>query len=383
MLASLLLVLAQAATPSAPAEDVVVIGRRAEEDLAGCLARSCPPAEEVEASLQAPVEQFVGRRYRDARRTLQQAIRRNRDHAAEMPGPVSSLYATLATVAEHEGDPKLWLVSARNNVLVLRQHLGAGDSATLAQELVFADTMIGLNQRPSAEAIYRRVQQTAAQNGQLKLAGGAAFRRAWLELMARRDKEAIRLADEAVAIAGADNRLMIELRDILQMRIALRRGDEGAVDALAERLRQSATEQPRLLFAPPIEDINADQLPIEKNPAHDSGIRIADVGYWIRPDGRTAEAEVLGASGLGQWKTGILQHISRRRYAALAVEPGDPGIYHIDRFTVRGTIGIPTGSRIPMRMGNLTVHIIDLTETDAMSAANRKRTIEATARHGA
>ena len=104
MLAPLILLLVQAHRPPAPPNDIVVVGRRAESDLAACLARECPPTEEVEASLQASVEQFADGRYDDARRTLQQAIRRNRDHGPELPGPVSSLYATLATVAEHLGD---------------------------------------------------------------------------------------------------------------------------------------------------------------------------------------------------------------------------------------------------------------------------------------
>jgi hypothetical protein len=92
--------------------------------LAECLALECPPAKEIEMSLQASVEQFVDGRYAEARRTLQKAIRRNRDHAADLPRPVSSLHVTLATVAEHTGDTTVWLESARNNVRVLRRYLG-------------------------------------------------------------------------------------------------------------------------------------------------------------------------------------------------------------------------------------------------------------------
>lgn len=375
MLSSALLLLTQAASPSpVSSQEIVVIGRRAEREMAACLARNCPPAEEIEVSLQTSVEQFADGRYADARRTLRRAIRRNRDHAAELPGPVSSLYATLATVAEHEGDTNLWESSARNNVEVLRRHLGENNSATLREELSFADTLIGLGAPDAAASAYRSVQRKATESGKAELAAGAAFRRAWLALIRGRDRQAERLADEAVSISGANDRLMVELREILRTRIAIRRGDDGAVDALAARLRQSTSKAPALLFAPPVEDINPVRAGgVAQDPWHDSQIRFADVGYWIRPDGRTAEVEILRNSGLGGWAPGILRQLGKRRYVPLDVESGHPGIYRIDRFTVRGTKGVPTGSRIARRMGNLTIHVVDLTETTAMREAHGQR----------
>ncbi|MBB3909669.1 hypothetical protein [Sphingomonas desiccabilis] len=372
MLSPVLLLLAQAAALPPPAGDIIVVGRRAEQELARCLARNCPPAEEVDASLEASVEQFADGRYTDARRTLQNAIRRNRSHAAQLPGPVSSLYATLATVAEHEGDARLWRTAARENVLVLRRHLGETNLATLREELSFADSLVGLGAPGAAGTAYRTIQERAVESGHPGVAAGAAFRRAWLALLRDRFKEAERFADEAVSLAGTDNRLMADLREILRTRIAIRRGDEGAVEALAARLRQSADAQPRLLFAPPVENINSSTM-VELDPRHDSRIRFADVGYWIRADGRTAEVEVLRTSGLDQWRPGILRQVKERRYVPLDVEPGHPGIYRIDRFTVRGTIGVPTGTRLRQRMGNLTVHVVDLTETDAMREARRRQ----------
>lgn len=372
MLCSVLLVLAQLGSSSAASSDeVIVIGRRAEEELAACLSRNCPPSEDIELSLQASVDQFADGRYDDARRNLQRAIRRNRDQAAALPGPVSSLYATLATVAQHEGDSRLWLSSARNNVQVLRSHLGDTHSVTLLQELSFGDNLVRLLTPDSAETAYKAVQHKAVQSGDSDLAASAAFRRAWLALMLERDREAERLADEAVAISGADNRLMTEMREILRTRIAVRNGDDGAIDALAAQLRQSAIEEPRLLFEPEQDPMSGPLLP-QIGSWSESGVRIADVGYWIRPDGRTAGAEMLRDSGMGQWGPVVLRQLSGRRYIPLDLEPGHPGVYRIDRFTVRGTIDMPTGSRIARRMGDLTLHVIDLTETDAMSDAHRQ-----------
>ncbi len=378
MVVSALLLMAQAAVPQpAPTDDIVVVGHRAEQALADCLKRNCPPAQEVEASLQASVEQFSAGRYVDARRTLQTAIRRNRGHAAELPGPVSSLYATLATVAEHEGDSTLWRTSARNNVLVLRQHLGQTDPATLTEELSFADNILGLGDTALADRMYHAAQRRALDTGRRDLAAGAAFRRAWVAMLRERYDQVERYATEAVDIAGPGDRAMAELRDILRTRIAVRKGDKGAVDALAARLRQSPAEAPVLLFSRPVENINprdiSGSIVLNSNNWNDSNIRFADVGYWIRPDGKTAEPEILQTSGLGQWENGILRQVAERRYAPLTLEAGSPGTYRIDRFTVRATMGVPLGSRIRQRMGPLTVHIVDLTETEAMAAAAKRQ----------
>ncbi len=372
MTGPLLLLLAQVAA-SSTTNDVIVVGHRAEQELAACLARNCSPAQEVEASLQASVEQFADGRYPDARRTLQRAIDRNKRHAATLPGPVSSLYATLATVAEHEGDAQLWKVASRNNLLTLREQLGANNVATMREELQFADDMVSQGTWRLGDDTYARIQRRAAANGRNDIAAAAAFRRAWLALALTRTRDAERFADEAVTLAGPGDATMAQLREIVRTRIAIRKGDDGAVDALAARIRQANEGRPTLLYAPPVEDINPPPQFVDNGMQRDRGIRFADVGYWIRPDGTVVDAELLRTNGLGQWSPVILKHVRARRYVPLRLADGQPGLYRIDRFTVRGTRDTPTGTRLSQRMGRLSVHIIDLTETEAMSEAQRER----------
>ena len=369
----LLLLLAQVATPATPS-DVVVVGHRAEKELAACLARNCPPNQEVEAALQASVEQFADARYTDARRTLQAAIARNKRHATALPGPISSLYATLATVAEHEGDTKLWRTASRNNVVVLRTNLGTTNPATMTEELSFADDMLGQGAIELADGLYSRVQNRAATAGRGDLAANAAFRRAWLALQRERFRDAQRFADTAVELAGDNNAVMSELREIVRTRIAVRKGNDGAVDALAARLGRSASVRPAMIYTPPIDDINPPRDPLAPlPPLRDNSVYFADVGYWIRPDGKVMDVEMLRTNGLGQWKTGILRHVSQRRYVPLKLTDGQPGLYRIDRFTVRGDIGTPIGTRIRQRTGNLSIHVVDLTETEALRATQQQR----------
>lgn len=380
MLSSILLAVAQTTTPppAVPAEEIVVVGHRATDALAACLARQCPPAEDVEASLQASVEQFTAGRYDDARQTLQRAIRRNRAHAATLPGPVSSLYATLATVAEHEGDSNLWTSAARTNVELLRRHVGLSVPGTLLEEISFTDALIATGSLSNASDNLVRVERLALAAGHPDIAAGAAYRRAWLAFARRDDRSAAKLADHAVAIAGPGKAEVAGLSDILKSRIAARKGDKGAIDALAARTPPKDTQRPTLLFSRPVEDINP-RTSIMSGSWNDSDIRFADVGYWIRPDGRTDGAEILQTSGLGQWEGAVLKQVATRRYAGLKLPAGDPGIYRVDRFTIRATMGVPTGSRIKQRMGRLTTHIVDLTETEAMSAAQKRRVAEARA----
>lgn len=308
------------ATPQRPdADEVIVLGRRAEKGLTDCLQRQCPPAEDVEASLQAAVEQFGAGRYADAHRTLQKAIHRNKKHAAELPGPVSSLYATLATVAEHEGYKDLWKHAGRQNVVLLREHLGATTPATLTEEIRRADDMLGLGLPDVAEDIYKKAQRLALANDHRSIAAAATYRRAWLALMRNRYAEADKLVRQGATIAGPSQPAMNQVRDVLLARIANRRGDKGAIEALATRLRQSATQAPTLLSAPPVEDINP---PPGTSDRYDRDpVRWADIGYWIRPDGHTADVEMLRTTGLGQWRVGIVRHVSARRYVPLALDP--------------------------------------------------------------
>ncbi len=376
MLSLILLAAAQTTMPqpAAPAEEIVVVGHRATDALAACLARKCPPAEDVEASLQASVEQFSAGRYGKARHMLLRSIARNRRYAAQLPGPVSSLYATLATVAEHDGYQRQWVSASRGNVYVLRKHLGEANPATLQEEMSLARDLSENGDISSASAILTKVQRLALDTGKADLAAGAAFRRAWLALGTGNQKRAIRLMDEAVVIAGPANHAMTDLRAIFLARIAVSRGDAGAVDALAARLRQSAVARPMLLSSKPIEDVNS-----YAGLNSDGDVRFADLGYWIRPDGRTADIEILTTSGLGQWERAVLQQVRERRYIPLEVPAGHPGVYRIDRFTIRATFNFPTGSRIARRFGRLTTHIVDLTETEAMRAVQRHRVVEAVA----
>ncbi|ARU15396.1 hypothetical protein A9D14_03415 [Croceicoccus marinus] len=96
-----------------------------------------------------------------------------------------------------------------------------------------------------------------------------------------------------------------------------------------------------------------------------------DVGYWVMPDGTVRDAQLLRENVMGSWGAAMVEQVAGRRYVPSGAPPGFSGIFRLDRFTLRATEDVPIGSRVPQRMGRLTLHVVDLTETDVMTDARR------------
>ena len=80
-------VFGQGAQPQAgEGQEVTVTGRRIQDfrdRLRACLARGCPPNEDVDASLALAEVEFESGEYEDARRTILQSLDRNRRQGRE------------------------------------------------------------------------------------------------------------------------------------------------------------------------------------------------------------------------------------------------------------------------------------------------------------
>ncbi len=95
-----------ASLPPTPRDDIVVVGRaitEARQSLDACLARHCPPNEDIDATLALAESQLVAGKYRDARSTLQHSLGRNKREADAYPVPVSDLYRANGKVAANLG----------------------------------------------------------------------------------------------------------------------------------------------------------------------------------------------------------------------------------------------------------------------------------------
>lgn len=376
LLIALMLAVPQAADQPQPAPkpDVVVIGNRMRAALEACLARRCTPEEEVDAAMNAGAESFAAGRYGEAKKILRRAISRNRKYAGRMPGRISDLYATYADVAEHEGDEKAFRRATRESVNVLRRALGPGHPTVLGVSPRVGDMWVKLGNAMSADNAYRSAAEDADRAGDADLAAALTFRRAWVAVGTRNPSLAGRLHARLERSHGSDPRFAGLLR-VLMARIVIAKGNEGDVDELVAALGNIGAAKPLLLREPPYPEFapgmssgvsasgGLDMAAAQANGmSADRGVLWADIGYWVRPDGRPAEVEILRPLKGGSWAKPLVRHIAARRYAPMKQTGDGIGTYRIERFTLRSAYGTPTGSRIRSRNGPPRLHVIDLTQ---------------------
>lgn len=374
------LALAAQQAASAPAADIVVTGRRAQEALDKCLARRCPPEEEVEAAMAAGAEGFANGRYEEAKKLLRSAIGRNKRHAAKMPVKMANLYATYADVAEHEGDEFAVRHATIASVDVLREHLGEGSPTTLAAAQRIGDMLMRIGPASAADGAYAKAAERARAAGAVRPAAMLELRRAWLAASVGDPGRAGRLIKAVRGTSGGD-RWIESMAQGIELRIALATKDDARADALLAKLRGAPGQSPILMKSPayampPSAQDQPDFAPsgevdlTSKMSARPSAsIQWADIGFWVRPDGRTEGVEVLRPMQGAGWTRPILNQIAQRNYAPIA-GGGETGVYRVERFTLRPSWIFDTGSRIRVRKGRVTLHVIDITRLTDRAASS-------------
>ncbi|MCA1199346.1 hypothetical protein K9B35_15355 [Sphingomonas sp. R647] len=360
-----------------PAKEIVVVGTRLRDAYAACLARHCPPREEVEAAMKAAVESFRVGDYDEAKATLRKSASRNRRHAAQMPTTMADLYATLGDVAEHEGDDSLFRTATLESVAVLRRHLGPQHPTTVHAKTRIGDMLTRLGHAESAEHAYLEAAEQATRAGNLRLAGELGIRRAWVTFNTGDFRHARRQLDQIAERHAGDARL-IGMVAVMRARILLAEGKDKEAEAVIAALQSSGGAQPPLLFSPEYESFDNSRLvpfglsgefrvdATEGMIDGGSEIRWVDIGFWIRPDGTTEDAAVLRSSKGAGWAAPLIRQVAKRRYGKS--DSGDAGFFRVERFTLRPSYAMPTGSRLARRLGPPTLHSIDLTQ--ASEAAN-------------
>lgn len=314
--------------------------------------------------MNAATEQFRNGRYEDSLKTLRQAIGRNKQYAAQMPGKISDLYATHADVASHYGTVSAYQSSTRSSSNILRKHLGTTHPATLASRSQVGDMLLASGMPELADQVYREAAQDAISSGQPKLAAYATFRRAWLSFSEERDAQAENLLKQ-ISSSQVNDAEVAQLVQVLRLRMALRKNDDKAVERLRSNWPSSPSAKLYILSQPPMPSMDpmAGRAIRQGSNATGAGQDVSwmDVGYWVRPNGATDQVEVLRSSQDASWAQPILNVIAKRRYAPFLLEPGSPGLYQINRYSLRRDFGSTTGSRIVGRYGAVRVVVADLT----------------------
>lgn len=394
-LASVLLASGIGAAPalaqSKPAETtdtrdpIVVTGVRLEDSekaLQDCIARHCPPDKDIAATLRHAENQFVAGRYKDARTTLLASRGRNKRFGKQYPVPVSDLLRANSRVAAHLGEGEAYRIGAYDVVSTLKAGLPADDPRILVAQIEVGDSFARFDRPDAAEDSYRAVARRAHALGYTNVEGYALLRIASLfSQYSQRNPgnykaPALRALNDLIDTPDPKLKPYGKAAQVLKARLLMKGGDSSAVDALIAAYRtEQPTTKPVLLFAPTIKTTEMSDR------AFNSGEQIGriankdfddqwvDISFWVAPDGRVTDAGVLRQSEhlSGGWAKPIVEAISGRRYAPLALDPSDPGVLRVERYTFTSRWTYQTGSRVRVRDPIPQIEVLDLS-ADAPAA---------------
>jgi hypothetical protein len=390
--------------------EIVVTGKSIKEtaaDLASCIARACPPDEEIRAALALAETQFIGGEYRDAKTTLYKTVGRNRKFGADYPIEVSDLFRARGRVAEHLGDANDFRLSVLAMRDTLRENLPADDARALVAQIEVGESRSKLGFPLEAVRIFADMEAKALGAGQNRVAAYAALRRLLIEYDMAEDTEA--KGDIRRAAAGlrdlADNPKPGAEDFALVAEVALARMDRlnGKGDTTAAIVKRFAEKgganRPILLFTEPVKIPEGYNLRSSKQElgmravgpaagnaggkANGRGIKVMgatdlqmlprnmedrwlDVGFWVNPNGLVSDIEVLRVSGDGLWSKWVTDAIKTRIYAPLSTKgrEASPGFYMVERYSYTARYldqGSTSGTRIQTRSPTERIERLDIT----------------------
>lgn len=366
------------AAPAAAQQEVVVTGKPlsvTERELAECLARNCPPDEDIAATLAHAENLFVAGDYEDSRSVLRASVRRNGDEAGAFPVEVSYLQRATGRIAAHLGHNDEYHTATWSILRALKEGIPDEDYRHLGARLEIAGMMAVTRGPKSGIIAYDEAAEKAEELGRADLAMLARIRSAWLSYQLAPFGTARKQLTALAATPDPALRPLVMAAKIMLARIAAERGDQAAIDALIGELAATPTAQPVLLHSPPWDASRApgpSNLPLNRTvaAAGDMGFndQWIDVGFWVRPDGKVAEVEVLRRSGDGDWALPLLESIGGRLYSP--TDPVQGGAYRVERYTYTFPLEKKSGSRFVGRSDEPRIEYLDLTASQPQPSAD-------------
>lgn len=379
---------ANAAPPPQPRQEeqtIIVTGRslsETERALRECLARNCPPHEDIDASLAHAENLFVAGKYDDARGVTLAAIGRNHRYRKTHPIDVSDLYRANSRIAAHLGEGRDYQFSTIEMHRTLSDALPKTDPRVIDADFEWADMYAAFGRLDRSRQVYKEAERQAEAGGRPDLAGIARVRQAWLDVasgdtwLARQELQ--KLAADRSPAAGLQRIAAL----VLLARLDRSEGKLDSSNALADEMRAMHAKQPLLLFAPQV-DLSprvpegdaaagtprsgaeglATIAPFVASPltllATDNfNDRWIDVGFWITPEGRVRDAEILRSRGPLNWTKPLLASIGGRIYTPTEDVGGS---YHVERYSYTSRYMDVTTTRIRQRSPNARIEYVDLT----------------------
>jgi hypothetical protein len=378
--------------------EIIVIGKSMADtaaDLAACIARNCPPDEEIRAALAHAENQFIGGEYRDAKSTLHKTVGRNRKFGAQYPIEVSDLFRARGRVAEHLGEPNDFRLAVLDMRDTLRDNLPADDARAMVAQIEVGESRAKLGYPLEAVRVFANMEEKALGAGHNRVAAYAALRRLLIEHQMAEQTDAKGDVKRAVAglrqladnpKAGADDFAMVA--EVVLARMDRKQGRADSTAAIVKRFAEKGgASRPILLASEPI------KLPPGHNLRTGTGEmtnrflgstlqimgsttmamlppsvedRWLDIGFWVNPNGLVSEVEVLRSSGEIQWAKLVAESIKSRIYAPLSTtgREATPGFYMVERYTYTARYldrDATTGTRLQTRSPAPRIERLDIT----------------------
>lgn len=349
-------------------QTVVVTGERLRDlraALAACIARRCPPNEDVDASLAVAEAEFVNGDYDTAHGTIRGSLRRNGRFAETYPEPVADLFRSSARVLAHMGRDDRAEHATRNILSTLQRGIPTEDHRHFTARLEMAEFLLRHRNVDGGRRELGDLAQVARRAGRVDVAKAAEMRLLRLDDLAtpngaarRRLVQLSESTDPALRYEMLTSRLYLAAR----YREA---GDTARADALLAAIPRPQGDTRALLYSPPYQlttrehgeggDTSGNVLSRMSDVGSDEWI---DVAYWITPDGRVSDLEVVRSGRPWDWARPLLASIGSRRYSESA---DGTASYRLERYTYTSDFEVVTGSRIPTRSRRARVEVLDLT----------------------
>jgi hypothetical protein len=363
-------------------QTIVVTGTplsETERMLRACLARNCPPNEDINAALAHAENLFVAGKYKDARIVTLAAIGRNGRYRKTHPVDVSDLYRANSRIAAHLGEGRDYQWSTGEMHRILDSAFQKTDPRVIEADFELADMYASFGRIELAREVFEAAEKKADEGGRPDLASIARVRAAWLFKI---DGDTW-LARQALARIAADRSPKAQLGRIAAMvllaRLDRQSGNAQTSGALVDEMRGLHMRQPVLLFAPNVDlswrldeyggaTAGVDPASGNSAPMVEAGSttrllatdnfedRWIDVGFWVTSDGKVSEPEILRSHGPTDWTPLLMRSIAGRAYSPI-VEP----TYKVERYSYTSRYMNVTGTRIRQRSPNARIEYVDLT----------------------
>lgn len=393
LLASTFIASGAPAQSNAGAQDappIIVYGeslKDSDRDLQACIRSKCATDKDVAATLRHAENLFIAGEYATARRTLLASRRRNQRFSKEYPIQVANLLRANARVAEHLGEGEAARLGTLDVLSALKSGLPDDHPRVLGARVELADSLARNGRIEAADMEYRAVARRGKELGLATIEGYGLLRLAAMyTALAETDPGTYRLAAKRAVETLINNgnpglTVFANAGRVIKARSDFRSGDRNAVDALISSFQlQSAQATPTLLYTPNIATnpsvrdgvdlgVSGNGTPLLGTDSAVQQLAVnnfegqwVDIGFWVGADGKVRDAAIMRESERlsKHWIGPVLASINGRRYAPIALQENDPGIFRIERYTYTSQWTTRTGSNIRVRGAQPRIEMLDL-----------------------